>query len=221
MPEIMQNEKVKIIERYNGKIHLVDAEKELKDRAIHGAYIELGGRYICRDREAKEPNVWWARQFSNRNNTRGHHKTGREIIEHFEGKVDAFVASVGTGGTFLGISEVLNKEWPDVKCYAVEPAEVSYMTLTNFDVIPGISGGILKDVMNSGLVEEVIKVRDEDAVEMGFRISKEEGLFTGFSAGANVFAAINVAKKLGKGKNVVTVSPDSGDRYFSGTHFIT
>lgn len=221
MPKVMQEEKVKIIKRYGAKTRLVDAEREMKERAVHGAYIEVPGRMICKEREEREPKVWWARQFSNRDNTRANHQTGKEILEQTDGQVDAFVASVGTGGTLLGVAEVLKEKIPEIKIYAVEPAECPFMTLSNFTVIPGITGGILSDIVESGFVEEIIKVKDQDAVNMAHRLSEEEGLFVGMSSGANVFAAVNVAKRLGKDANVVTALPDRGDRYFSSEHYIT
>lgn len=221
MASTMQQEKASQIKRYGADIHLVDAEKELKDRAVHGGYIEIPGRMICREREEKEPKTWWARQFSNPNNTKANHSTGREILEQTNGQVGAFVASVGTGGTLLGVAEVLKERLPDVRIFGVEPFESPFMTLSNFSVIPGITGGIFNDIQKSGFVEGIIKVKDKDAVEMARRLSAEEGLFAGMSSGANIFAAIEVAKKLGSGKSVVTVLPDRGDRYFSSAHYIT
>ncbi len=221
MPKIMQEEKVKIMQRYGSEIELVDVEEELKDRGIHGAYVEVPGRIICKEKEERNPRVWWARQFSNPANVEAHHETGREILRQMDGKIDVFLASVGTGGTLLGIAEALKAELPDLKIYAVEPAEATYMTLSDFDVIPGVTGGILSDIREKGIVDEILKISDGDAVDMAHRLSKEEGLFVGMSSGANVFAAINVAKKLRNEKNIVTVLPDSGDRYFSAEHYTT
>ena len=221
MPRTMQAEKISMIKRYGAGINLVDVEKDLANHAVHGAYIEIPGRIICREREQEEPKTWWARQFSNPNNTRANQSTGKEILKQTDGRVDAFIASVGTGGTLLGVAEALKAKLPHVRIFAVEPLETQLMTLSNFTVMPGITGGILTDIRQSGFVEEIIKVKDEDAVGMARRLSAEEGLFCGMSSGANVFAAITLAKKLGPGQNVVTILPDRGDRYFSSAHYIT
>ena len=100
MPRTMQAEKISMIKRYGAGINLVDVEKDLANHAVHGAYIEIPGRIICREREQEEPKTWWARQFSNPNNTRANQSTGKEILKQTDGRVDAFIASVGTGELF-------------------------------------------------------------------------------------------------------------------------
>ena len=103
----------------------------------------------------------------------------------------------------------------------MEPADCPYVTLTNFKAIPGVTGGILQEILDSRLVDQVVKVTDPDAVAMNHRLIREEGLFVGVSAGANVFTALQVGKELGEGSNVVTVLPDRGDRYITSEHYIT
>lgn len=221
MPKIMSNEKVEMIKRYGAEIRLVDVGDDVKGSSVHGSYVEVPGRMMCKKIEATTPKVWWARQFSNPSNYKAHMKLGQEILEQLDHKIDAFVASVGTGGTLFGVGMVLKKEIPTVKIIAVEPAECSYVTLTNFKEIEGVTGGILKEILESKMVDKIIKVADQDAVSMYRRLIQEEGLFVGVSAGANVLTALNVARELGKGSTVVTVLPDRGDRYITSEHYVT
>lgn len=221
MPKIMSNEKVEMIKRYGAEIRLVDVGDDVKESSVHGSYVEVPGRMMCKKIEATTPKVWWARQFSNPSNYKAHMKLGQEILDQLGKKIDAFVASVGTGGTLLGVAKVLKKEIPTIKIIAVEPAECSYVTLTNFKEIEGVTGGILKDILESKLVDQIIKVKDQDAVDMYRRLIQEEGLFVGVSSGANVLTALNVARDLGKGSTIVTVLPDRGDRYITSEHYVT
>jgi cysteine synthase A len=176
---------------------------------------------MCKDMESKMPNVWWARQFSNPSNYKAHEKLAGEIIAQMGNKIDAFVASVGTGGTVFGAAKVLKEKIPHIRIIAIEPADCPYVTLTNFTVIEGVTGGILQQILDSGLIDKIVKVTDQEAIEMTHRLVLEEGLFVGVSAGANVFTALNAAREIGKGSNVVTVLPDRGDRYITSEHYIT
>jgi cysteine synthase A len=221
MPAIMANEKVETIKRYGAEIRLVQAEDNIRATSIHGSFVEVPGRIMCKEMEEKTPGVWWARQFSNPANYAAHMKLGREILEQVGDNIDAFVASVGTGGTLFGVGKVLKERIPNVRLIAVEPADCPYVTLNNFKVIPGVTGGILQEILESHIVDEVVTVTDRDAVAMHNRLIEEEGLFVGVSAGANVLAAMNIAKELGKGSRVVTVLPDRGDRYITSQHYIT
>jgi cysteine synthase A len=221
MPAIMANEKVEMIKRYGAEIRLVKAGEDVKTTSVHGSYVEVPGRMMCKEMEAKTPKVWWARQFSNPSNYKAHTKLAEEIIAQLSNKIDAFVASVGTGGTVFGVAKVLKEKLPHVKIIAVEPADCPYVTLTNFKVIEGVTGGILQEILDSKLVDRIVKVTDQEAIEMNHRLIQEEGLFVGVSAGANVLTALNVAKEMGMGSNVVTVLPDRGDRYITSEHYIT
>ena len=222
MADVMAKEKVEMIKRYGSEIRIVKVGEDAKDASVHGAYVEVPGRVMCKEMEEKTPKVWWSRQFSNPANYRAHMKLGQEILEQMGSKIDAFVSSVGTGGTIFGVSKVLKEKIPGIRIVAVEPeGSFDHMTLSNFKIIPGVTGGILKEISDSKLVDEIRKVKDQDAVDMTHRLMKEEGLFVGVSAGANVLTAVNVARELGKGSTVVTYLPDRGDRYITSEHFIT
>ncbi len=224
MPGKMSEERIKIMKRYGADVKLTSSKalSEAKEKSVSGAEIELPGRIICRDMEKKNPNIWWARQFSNQSNVAAHNKTGKEILAQTDEKVDAFVAAIGTGGTLMGIAEVLKEKLPNVKIIGVQPAS-SKMSITPGHEYPksDISGGIISEMLERNLIDEVVKVNDEDAVNMTHGLWREEGLFAGVSSGANVLVAMKEAKKLGKGKTVVTVLPDSGDRYLTEEHFVT
>ena len=221
LPEIVAEEKIRMIKRYGAETRIVKVGKDSKDSSVHGSYIEVPGRIMCKEMEEKEPKVWWAHQFSNPSNYKAHMKLGEEIISQMENKIDAFVASIGTGGTLFGVAKILKKNNNNIKIIAVEPAESSHVSLSNFEIIPGITGGILKEILDSKLVDEIVKVTDDEAIEMSRRLMLEEGLFVGVSAGANVLTALNVAKDMGENGNVVTILPDRGDRYITSEHYIT
>ena len=224
--EVWVPEKKKILERFGAEIEAVPlVETEIARKAgVHGARVEIPGRVKCKELEESCPDVWWARQFSNPDNVAAHRELGLEIIEQTGGKVDVFVSSIGTGGNFLGVSQILKREIPDVKCIAVQPSGwpgwVDPLS-PEAKFVPGITGGIIEQIRDSGLVDEVVYVNNEDARKMAYRLSREEGVFCGMSTGANVFVAIKEAKKLRTDANVVTVAVDRGDRYFSDERFIT
>lgn len=223
----------KIIQSYGAEILEVDPgeeiQRELKGKSVHGGVVEVLPRIKALEMEQKNENTWWARQALNPDNVLAHKETtGREIVEQTEGKVDAFVCSVGTGGTLLGIAEALLEVNPRVKIYAVEPESSSllqmapeikfYMEKYN---IPGVVGWIVLEIAKRKIVEKTFLVENKDAVAMAHRLSREEGLFCGMSAGANVFISIQIAKTLAKGQNVVTILPDSRDRYFTSENYTT
>lgn len=224
MPGKMAEEKVKIMKSYGAEVKLITPKdlKDLAEKSVAGAEVELPGRKICLDLERKRSDVWWARQFSNPQNVKAQNETGQEIISQV-GRVDAFTAAIGTGGTLMGISEVLRKEAHDVRIVGIQPAN------SKSEMIPGkpyprsdIEGGIISEMLEKPhLIDEIVRVSDAEAIEMTHRLRREEGLFAGVSSGANVLVALREAKKLGKGKTVVTILPDSGDRYLTEEHFVT
>jgi len=164
------------------------------------------------------PNSFMPQQFNNPSNPDVHRKTtGKEILEAVRDKLDAFVAGVGTGGTITGVGEVLKRRNGKVKIVAVEPAASAVLSggESGPHKIQGIGAGFVPQVLNKEVIDEIITVSDDDAFHMAKRLAKEEGLFVGISSGAAMVAALKVAKKLGKGKVVVVILPDTGERYFS------
>jgi cysteine synthase A len=224
--DVWVREKETMLKRYGAQIEVVPLveTQAATDAGVHGARIEIPGRVKCKEVEENTPATWWARQFSNSSNTVAHNAMGREILKQLDGKVDAWISSIGTAGNFTGVAQVLKKANPRTRCVAVEPGgwpgwidplskEAKY--------IPGITGGIVQELRDSALADEVVWIQNEDASNMAYRLSREEGMFCGISTGANVHVAINEAKKLGPSKNVVTVAVDRGDRYFSDERYIT
>jgi cysteine synthase A len=157
-------------------------------------------------------------QFSNPANPEIHRRTtAREILEDTGGKLDAFVGGVGTGGTITGVGEVLKEKIPWVRIVAVEPARSPVLSggKPGPHGIPGIGAGFIPAVLNLEIIDEIITVTDEDARETMLRLIREEGILAGVSSGAAMWAALQVAKRLGPGKRVVVVLPDTGERYLS------
>lgn len=176
-----------------------------------------------RDELAKEvPNAWVPDQFGNDDNILAHQKTtGKEIIRQTQGKVDAFVAGVGTGGTLMGVAKALKKVNPKVKIVAVEPAESAVLSggKPGPHGIKGIGEGFIPPLVDLKMINEVITVKTKEARQMSRKLAKKGGMIVGVSSGANTVAALKVAKRLGKGKVVVTALPDRGERYFSSGLF--
>ena len=224
MPEGMTPERVKIMENYGAKVHELKL-KASDEGSIAGAEVEIGTRIKCLEIEKNNPNVWWARQFSNPANTRAHVKTGREILQQLDYDVDAFVASIGVGGTLYGVSKALRESNPGVYIVGIEPASARYPISEGYTRVPGtgddICGGIIEEMVNSGIVDKYVKVSNDDAVSVSDRLVRDEGLFCGISSGANVKVALDVAMELGPDKNVVTVLPDHRDRYLSEKKYTT
>ncbi|MBU7043340.1 MAG: cysteine synthase family protein [Theionarchaea archaeon] len=225
IPGKVGTEKIKIMNNMGAKVRVITPEdlEDLKEKSVAGAEIELPGRQICLDLEKKDPHVWWARQFSNPANVSAHHVTAREMLDQTDGNIDVFVASIGTGGTLQGIAEVFKEENPHIKIVGIQPASSAEK------MIPGksyprseIKGGIVSDMLEKkGLIDEIVTVTDDEAVNMTHRLWKEEGLYAGVSSGANVLVAVREAQNLGTGRNVATILPDSIDRYFTEEHYVT
>jgi cysteine synthase A len=217
---VVSEERQRILLSYGARVVPVDIEDVVFDsdfpQGVHGARVELLPRRVCYQREAADSNVWWARQFSNPSNPLAHRDTtGREILEQTGGDVDAFVAAIGTGGTLLGVADALRAHNPNVMIVAAEPKR--HRTIVDgklsVAVIPGISGGLLAELVDRQITDEVIPVDEAQAIGVAHALAEEEGLFCGLSSGANVWVALELARRMGKGKRIVTVLPDSRDRY--------
>ena len=200
------------------------AQRNFQDSSAHGGRIEIIPRELCRDLEKKHQDMWWARQFSNPQNVAAHYDwTAKEILEDTENSLDVFVASVGTGGTLYGISQKLKECVPGVKIVGVEPAGSPLLAgrQEDYPIIEGITDGIIPQLFQSGLVDRVETVTNEEAIDMAHKLAIQEGIFCGMSSGANVLAALRVAKELGSHKRFVTILPDSRDRYLSEERYTT
>lgn len=213
MPESMSLERIYILKSYGAEVVLTPAIE-----AMSGA-IRKAEKLV-----AKTPGSFMPQQFKNPANPEVHRKTtAREILAATGNSVDAFVAGVGTGGTLTGVGEVFKKEIPGVRIIAVEPSSSAILSGQSAGPhkIQGIGAGFIPDVLNREVIDEIITVDDDKAFNLSKRLAKEEGLFVGISAGAAAFAALKVAKELGKGKRVVTILPDTGERYFSMEQFFS
>ena len=208
MPETMSVERRQLMKAYGAELVLTDGAKGMK------------GAIAKADELAQEiPNSFVPGQFVNPANPDAHKRTtGPEIWEDTDGKVDIFVAGVGTGGTVTGVGEYLKSQNPNVKVVAVEPASSPVLSkgTAGAHKIQGIGAGFVPDVLNTKVYDEIIPVTNEDAFATGKQVGQKEGVLVGISSGAAIWAAIQLAKRPeNKGKTIVALLPDTGDRYLS------
>lgn len=208
MPETMLVERRQLMKAYGAELVLSDGSK-----GMSGAIAK------AKELAAETPDSFIPGQFENPANPKAHFDTtGPEIYEDTDGKVDIFVAGVGTGGTITGVGEFLKSKNPDVKVVAVEPATSAVLStgVPGPHKIQGIGAGFVPDTLNTKIYDEIIPVSNEDAFETGKLIGKSEGVLVGISSGAAVYAAVQLAKRPeNAGKNIVVLLPDTGDRYMS------
>jgi cysteine synthase A len=208
MPETMSLERRKLLKILGAELVLTPGEKGMKGAVDKAEEIQRN-----------TPGSFLPQQFNNPANPEIHRKTtAEEIYRDTDGKVDFFIAGVGTGGTVTGVSEALKNKIPGFKAIAVEPVDSPVLSGGNpgSHKIQGIGAGFVPGVFRKDLIDEIIKVKHEDAGEIALRLAKEEGILAGISSGANVWAALQVAKRPeNKGKTIVTVICDTGERYLS------
>ena len=212
MPETMSVERRQLMKAYGAELVLTDGAKGMK-----GAIAK------AEELAAEIPGGFIPGPFVNPANPKAHREnTGPEIYEDSDGKVDIFVAGVGTGGTITGVGEYLKSRNPDIRVVAVEPASSAVLSsgTAGSHKIQGIGAGFVPEVLNTKIYDEVIPVSDEDAFSTGREIGKKEGILVGISSGAAVFAAIQLARRPeNAGKTIVVLLPDTGDRYLSTPQF--
>ena len=202
MPETMTLERRQIMQAYGARFILTPTMKDAVERV---------------ERCTTQENIWLPKQFDNQANVDCHRETtGREVLQQLS-EIGAFVAGVGTGGTLIGVSQALKEKAPDVQIVAVEPAESPVLSSGEAGVhkIQGIGSGFVPKIVDLNEVDEIVKVKSDDAIRMTRSLARERGLFVGISSGANVLASLEIAKRIPPDKNVVTVLPDSANRYLS------
>lgn len=207
MPKTVSVERRKIIQSYGAELELIDDLLRIQ-QAVERS-IELA---------KSNPDIFLPRQFSNADNPAAHRETtGKEILRQAGADISAFVMGVGTGGTLMGVGEVLRSAVPGVKIIAVEPAESAVMSgeKPGHHGIQGFADGFIPDIIDLKKIDAIVKIKTEDAITMAKRLAKEEGLYVGISSGANVLAAVIAAKKFQLGPKIVTALPDRGERYIS------
>ncbi len=211
LPETMSDERRKILRAYGAKVVLTPAGKDMQETLTRA-------KQMAEEFAASEPNAFMLRQFDNEANPRAHQMTtAQEILEQTEGRLHAFVSGIGTGGTITGVGRELKRVLPEVKVVAVEPSKASlfYGINEGIHAQEGIGDGIYPGVLDPSIIDRVILVNDDEAIECARDLSRKEGIFCGISSGTNVFGALQVARELGPGHRVVTLIPDGGEKYLS------
>ncbi|GGJ75588.1 cysteine synthase A [Anoxybacillus voinovskiensis] len=206
MPDTMSLERRNLLRAYGAELVLTPGSEGMRG-AIRKA-----------EELASEHGYFMPQQFKNEANPEIHRlTTGKEIVEQMGDQLDAFVAGIGTGGTITGAGEVLRKAYPNIKIYAVEPADSPVLSggKPGPHKIQGIGAGFVPDILNTEIYDEVITVKTEEAFDAARRAAREEGILGGISSGAAIHAALKVAKQLGKGKKVLAIIPSNGERYLS------
>ncbi len=211
MPDTMSMERRSLLKAYGAELILTPGSQGMMG-AIGKAHEIL----------SQNKNAFMPQQFNNKANVDAHRNTtAQEILLQTKGKIDAFISGVGTGGTLTGVGEVLKEKDANIKIIAVEPelSPVISGGLPGPHKIQGIGAGFIPEILNLNIIDETIKVSDEDGITIAKRMAREEGILVGISSGAVISAAIKVAKELGEGKKIVAIAPDTGERYLSTVLF--
>ncbi len=211
MPDSVSAERRKLVKAYGAELVLIHDDGDI------GACIAQCLATALRMAE-EDPNVWVPQQFENPDNPLVHkYHTALEILEQVGGPIHGFCSGVGTGGTLSGIGETLKNQYPDIHIWAVEPENAAILSGGSIGthLQMGIGDGLIPKNLNLSIFEKIAIVSDEEALETSRRLMREEGILCGISSGTNVTAALRLARELGEGKTVVTILPDTGERYFS------
>ena len=211
MPDSVSEERRKLVEHYGAEVILIH------DAGNIGDCIEECLQTALR-MQREDPHVFVPQQFENPANVAIQRtQTGREILEQVDGPIHGFCSGIGTGGTITGIGEVLRAANPEIEIWAVEPEHAAILSGGSIGthLQMGIGDGLIPAILNQSIYNDICIVKDQEALTTAKRLASEEGIMCGISSGTNVAAAIRLAKKLGKGKTVVTVLPDTAERYFS------
>lgn len=211
MPDSVSEERRKLVEHYGAEVKLVHDDGDIGK--CMGECLDIAMKM-----KEEDDKVFVPQQFINPNNIKAHtHHTGLEIMEQVEGPIDGFCAGIGTGGTLSGIGRVLKNQNPDITIWAVEPENAAILAGGNIGthLQMGIGDGFIPGNLDQEIYDDVYIVTDDEAINTAKDLARKEGLMCGISSGTNVAAAIALAKKIGKGKTVVTVLPDTAERYFS------
>ena len=211
MPDSVSEERRKLVQNYGAEVKLVHDEGDI------GECIQRCIRTALEMKEA-DSRVYVPQQFENMANYEAHlNMTGREIVEQVGGRIDGFCSGIGTGGTISGVGEALRKANPEITIWAIEPEHAAILSggEVGSHLQMGIGDGVIPEILNQDIYDEVVIVSDEEALKTARDLARLEGLMCGISSGTNVAAAKRLAKKLGKGKTVVTILPDTAERYFS------
>ena len=211
MPDSVSEERRKLVRQYGADVILIH------DRGDIGECINECLSVALR-MQKEHDNVFVPHQFENPANPEVHrNKTGEEILRQVDGAIDGFCAGIGTGGTITGIGETLKKANPHIEIWAVEPENAAILSggAIGTHMQMGIGDGLVPEILNCDIYDDVCIITDADAIETSRELARKEGIICGISSGTNVAAARKLARKLGKGKTVVTVLPDTGERYFS------